>query len=180
MPADMNRRICAAALAALALAGWPAHPQQSAPTRYTVEILVFRGGGGGGSEDLSASTSGIGATTGSIASAPDTQRRLGDAAARLRATAGYRVIAHTAWVQSPAAWNSRRGISAEQLGLANAGITGTVVLERGQYLHLGFDLHISDGNRSYTLAELRRVRPNERQYFDHPAVGIIALVTTTG
>jgi hypothetical protein len=180
MPDILNRRLCTAALALLALASWPAHTQQAQPARYTIEIVVFRSGGGSGAEDLSATRSGIGATSTGIPAMPDTQRRLADSASRLRATAGYRVIAHTAWNQIPAAWNSRRGVSAEELGLGSAGITGTIVLERGQYLHLGFDLRIADGGNTYKLAEVRRVRPNERHYFDHPAVGIIALVTGSG
>lgn len=177
MSADVNRRLCTAALAAMMLLSWPARTQQAAPARYTVEILVFRTAAASGSEDLATSTSSIGATSPSIAATPDTQRRLSDAATRLRSTAGYRVLAHIAWTQAPAAWNSRRGVSAAELGLTSAGIAGTIVLERGQYLHLGFDLHVTDGDKDFAFAELRRVRPAERHYFDHPAIGIIALVT---
>jgi Peptidoglycan-binding protein, CsiV len=167
-------------MALLALASWPARTQQALPSRFTVEIVVFRTGAGSMAEDLSAATANIGATSVGVTATAESQRRLSDSASRLRATAGYRVIAHTAWSQAPSAWNSRIGVSAEELGLASAGITGTIVLERGQYLHLGFDLHIADGGSRYTLAEVRRVRPNERHYFDHPAVGIIALVTGPG
>ena len=61
-----------------------------------------------------------------------------------------------------------------------SGLSGTVILERGQYLHLGFDLRVTEGSRSWVVNEVRRVKTNERQYFDHPAVGIIALVTPAG
>jgi hypothetical protein len=77
----------------------------------------------------------------------------------------------------PAAWNSRRGVPIEQLGVNAPGITGNVVLERGQFVHLGLDLKIEDGGRSFVLAELRQVKLDEALYFDHPQLGVIALVT---
>jgi hypothetical protein len=56
-------------------------------------------------------------------------------------------------------------------------LSGMVYLERAPiYLHLGFDLHLSAGS-TYTIKEMRSVRYNDKQYFDHPAFGIIAVVT---
>jgi 8-oxo-dGTP pyrophosphatase MutT (NUDIX family) len=49
-------------------------------------------------------------------------------------------------------------------------------LERGTYLHLGFGLRYA-GAATYALNESRRVKFYERNYFDHPAFGVIALVT---
>jgi hypothetical protein len=175
----MNRFISkSAALCLGALAAWGtvAFAQQAQGGRYTVEIVVFRSGGAG-DEDFAARAGGVDGSTGGLNSTPSAQRRLSDTAEHLRAANGYRVLAHTAWSQSAAPWNSRRGISAAQLGLAGAGLTGNVYLERGQFLHLGFDLHLADGTRTYTLSEVRRIKPNERNYFDHPAIGVIALVT---
>ena len=67
---------------------------------------------------------------------PAGQRSLATA----RGPAGIAVLAHTAWTQPPAGWNSRRGVSLSQLGVNVPGLSGNVVLERGQFLHLGFDL----------------------------------------
>jgi hypothetical protein len=104
--------------------------------------------------------------------------RLGTAANRLRArTSGFRVLGHAAWTQAPAAFNSRRGVSAAQLGLAG-GIAGKVMLERNEYLHLGVDLTIEDGGRRYRINEMRKnVRRDQIHYFDNPAVGVLAIIT---
>jgi hypothetical protein len=165
-------------LLALLLASLPVASQQT-PSRYDVEIVVFRIAGNAGTEDLNVASAPINAT-GGMQITPTTQRRLGEEASRLRATAGFQVLAHTAWTQAPAAWNSRHGVSAAQLGLEDSGISGTVFIERGQYLHLGFDLRIDQGGHVYTISEVRRVRPGEAQYFDHPAVGILALISPAG
>jgi ATP-binding cassette subfamily C protein len=57
-----------------------------------------------------------------------------------------------------------------------AGLHGTIFLEHGQYLHLGFDLQLGSGP-SWSLRELRKIRYNEKNYFDHPGFGVIAIVS---
>jgi hypothetical protein len=163
--------------ALLLLATVPGQTQQGGG-RYTVEIVVFRTGG----IDAAAGASDAGADAtraagGDIAATAISGRRLGGAASKLRAAQGYRVLAHTAWSQAPAAWNSRRGVGTSTLGLGAAGLQGKIILERGQFLHLGFDLTVDDAGQRYRVVEVRRVKPDEAQYFDHPAVGILALVS---
>ncbi len=170
------RPLCLALLALL-LASLPAASQQS-PSRYDVEIVVFRIAGNPGPEDLNVASAPVSAT-GGMQVTPTTQRRLSEEASRLSA-GGFQVLAHTAWTQAPAAWNSRHGVSAAQLGLEESGISGTVFIERGQYLHLGIDLRVDQGGHVYTISEVRRVRPGEAQYFDHPFVGILALISPAG
>jgi hypothetical protein len=177
MKSAMNRPIVLAMLGLL-LSSLPVASQQS-PSRYDVEIVVFRIAGTAGAEDLNVVSPPINAT-GGMQLTPTTQRRLTDEASRLRAAGGYQILAHTAWTQAPAAWNSRHGVSTAQLGLEDSGISGTVFIERGQYLHLGFDLRVDQGGHIYTISEVRRVRPGETQYFDHPSVGILALISPAG
>jgi len=178
MKATLTSRPLALALLALLFSSLPVASQQT-PSRYDVEIVVFRLSGSGGIEDLAAGNSPVSATSG-VQLTPTTQRRLTNEVSRLRAAGGFQVIAHTAWTQAPAAWNSRRGVSTEQLGIEGAGITGTVFIERGQYLHLGFDLRVDQGGRVYSVSDLRRVKPGEAQYFDHPVIGILALISPAG
>jgi hypothetical protein len=186
MPA-MNRITTTArraALAMLLLASGAVLPQQ-AGNRYTVEIVVFR------------TASQAGAMPGNVPLQPAaedgvevsaaTARKLSSAASRLRGTAGYRILAHTAWTQSPASCSgsacrtSLRGVSAAQLGLSGAGITGKVGLQRGDALHVGVDLTIDDGGRRYHIQEVRQLkRLDQPQYFDHPAVGVLAVVSSGG
>jgi len=163
-------------LALLLLASPLVVPQQAG--RFTVEIVVFR----------TASQAGalIGTEPGQPVSGADVEptnvptRKLAGAASRLRGANGFRVLAHTAWTQGAANFNSRRGVSATKLGIGSSGINGKVILERGRLLHLGIDLTIDDGGRRYHISEVRPVKADEAQYFDHPAVGVIALVTTGG
>lgn len=164
-------------LLALLLLGSAAAIPQQAGNRYTVEIVVFRNGGQAAALDAGAAASAGGDDVEPTLIAT---RRLGGAASRLRAAGGIRVLAHAAWTQSATGWNSRRGVSTARLGIGGAGLAGKVILERGQYLHLGVDLTIEDGGRRYRINEVRRVKADEIQYFDHPAVGVLALVTAGG
>jgi hypothetical protein len=163
-------------LALLLLASPLVVPQQSG--RFTIEIVVFRTASQTGAligTEPSQPVSGADVEPTSVAN-----RRLAGAASRLRGANGFRVLAHTAWTQGAASFNSRRGVSATKLGINSAGINGKVILERGRLLHLGIDLTIDDGGRRYHISEVRPVKADEAQYFDHPSVGIIALVTAGG
>jgi hypothetical protein len=175
----MNKRSyfarSAALLVALSLASGVAQPQSGG--RYTVEVIVFRTDSNANAEASGAQQKISGAD---LSATPASARRLVGSAARLKAAKGFRVLAHSAWTQSAAAWNSRRGVSASAAGLADAGVQGKVIVERGQFLHLGFDLVIEDGGNVYRINEVRRVKPDEPQYFDHPAVGIVAVLAQGG
>lgn len=161
--------------AALLLAALPALPQ-GAPL-YTVEIVVFRNEGSSGA--LAGAQTVSPGSSDDVLATPVATRRLGGAAQKLRTAGGMRVLAHTAWTQSPTNWNSRRGPSAAELGLG-AGVTGKVIFERGRFLHLGVDLTIEDGGQRYRINEVRQVKADELHYFDHPSVGVIAIVTAVG
>lgn len=177
----MNRRnILRWPLLGLALlaTSLPALPQQS--SRFTVEIIIFRIDGDTSGEDPSAAVALKSTTAGGPSVSPVATRRLASAASKLRAAGGYRVLAHTAWSQAASGWNSRRGVSLSQLGVNVPGLSGTVILERGQFLHLGFELKLEEAGKTVALAEIRRVKPDETQYYDNPQLGVIALVTSGG
>ena len=67
------------------------------------------------------------------------------------------------------------------------GLSGTIYLESGTYLHLGMSLNYQTSNPPAGLAaapgtvfmlnESRRVKCDKLNYYDHPAFGVIALVT---
>lgn len=109
-------------------------------------------------------------------------------ASRLRASGRYVPVAHIAWVQTASPWGKPVEIPVQSVGLDAQGITGTVALERGVFLHLALDLRyaMSDPPSGldaapgtvFVLDESQRVRLKERSYFDHPAFGVIALVTS--
>jgi hypothetical protein len=199
--------LCAALLCARAL---PAAPQEPAPapaapapgplsTVYNIEIIVFRATSAlGGAEDWSAeagarniageeSASG-GATVGHfVAPLPSSVWQLGELENRLRTSGVYVPVAHTAWAQTASSWGTRAGFTLQKLGVEVPGLSGSVFLERGQWLHLGMSLTYAMAappqglgaapDTPFTINESRRVRFYERNYFDHPAFGVIALVT---
>jgi hypothetical protein len=192
------RRIVVALLANVAGvtspgAAWAQAAQN--PTIYTVEVVVFRNlSGAGGVEDWSAKSVARGPDTPDepvtgrfVQSLPAAQFQLNDIAGKLQNTTNYQPIAHFAWQQTASSWGSRAGFTIAKLAGNVPGLTGTVYLERGTYLHLGLALNYQTSNPPaglaapagtvFNLNESRRIKFYERNYFDHPAFGVIALVT---
>lgn len=157
----------------------------SAAAIYRVEVVIFTQSGrvdeGDGAPllrsigegDTSAGASEIGRVTGLLTGGELTLTGLRERLGR----SGYRVLAHGGWTQTASSWGARVGVPIEQLGLQASGLSGSFFLERGQLLHLGMNLRLERANASaQTLSEIRRIRFNERHYFDHPAIGVIAIV----
>jgi hypothetical protein len=188
--------LLAGALAPLAGAADPA--TASAPARaaaptpadaplYDVEMVVFRAVQVGAAEDWAIVPPGRGfGSSGNRGGAPPqvlrllgaSDYRLNGVVDDLRINGSWRPVAHAAWIQTAPPWGSHVGVPLSQLGVDAPGLSGTVYLERAPlYLHLGFDLSLTRGSDTYTINEMRNVRQNEKQYFDHPAFGIIAVVT---
>ena len=187
--------LCAAALAA----SLPAVSEESPGTVYNVEIIVFRAAGAEGaaenwSEEAGAhivigdeSASGSVQVGRFVGLLPSAAWQLNELESRLRASGAYVPVAHAAWSQTASAWGTRAGFPLARLGIQVPGLTGNVYLEHGQFLHLGLSLSWAMENppdglgaapgTAFALNETRRVRFYERNYYDHPAFGVIALVT---
>jgi hypothetical protein len=179
-----------AALATGLLAGAPAAAASPNTGAYLVEVVIFRTVEAPTGEALDAPAEGRGFGGQLDSSAPPptvlrtldaSQMQLGTLASRMRTSGNYKVLAHAAWVQTAGDWPKHSGLPLEQLGLSAPGLGGNVYLERGPaYLHLGFDLHLApqaDGTATWSLSELRKIKFNERNYFDHPGFGVIAIVS---
>ena len=118
---------------------------------------------------------------------PASNYRLSAIATRLRSSGTYEPVAHAAWVQTASAWGTHTGFTLDSLGITVPGLSGVIFLERGQFLHLGMALHYTmqdpppglnaPPGTSFVMNETRRVRFYQRNYYDHPAFGAIALVT---
>jgi hypothetical protein len=196
-----GRRIamaCGLSLLAAVLATVPAAgqaPKPAAPAAapsgssgtYAVEVIVFRApGGGAGAAPSAAPSRGAADTAGTqvaryIGPLPGSRLQLGGARDKL-ARGGYRILTHTGWVQTAASWGApRSGLPLERLGINVPGLSGSFQLERGSLLHFGMTLrHSSDGGSPSQINEIRRIRFNERNYYDHPSIGVIAVVTPGG
>jgi len=191
-----------ALLGAAALLSAQAAPGLAAAPLYRVEIVVFRSTVALGSPENWAeesSAAGISpAGTGPTAATSTAERSaldvlpsadfaLDGTAESLRRSGRYVVIAHAAWTQLASPWGRPLEIPIGSLGIDVPGLGGTIALERGEFLHLAVRLHYAASDPPpglgaspgtvFVLDQVHRVRFNERNYFDHPAFGVIALVT---
>jgi hypothetical protein len=175
------------AAAGLAQAAAPAPaPVQGASPLYGVEIIIFRASSPGADEDWTAPVGGRGFGTAANrgGAVPGIVKLLGPGDYHmtalensLKSSGAWRPIAHAAWIQTAANWGTHTGFALSDLGIEVPGLSGSVYVERAPiYIHLGFDVQYQ-GAATYTIREMRSVKYNDKQYFDHPAFGIIALVS---
>jgi Peptidoglycan-binding protein, CsiV len=174
-------------------------PAVTGPT-YDIEVVIFRARVGlGQPENWAAETtasaivaggeasSGSGAVGKLLGVLPAADYRLTGIAARLRSSGTYAPVAHAAWVQTASAWGTHAGFPLQSLGIDVPGLSGSIYLERGEFLHLGMSLDYTmqdpppglkaPPGTTFVMNETRRVRFYQRNYYDHPAFGVIALVT---
>jgi hypothetical protein len=159
---------------------------------YNIELVIFRTTSTPGGEDFAAEPelhgsagtdvdAGGGTRAGRfVQEIPPAQFQLNEIEAKLKGAGGYQPIAHIAWSQTASAFGTRAGFSLQRLGVTAPGLGGLVYLERGQFLHLGMALTYAPSatvDTTYRLNEIRRIRFYEKNYYDHPAFGVIALVT---
>lgn len=93
---------------------------------------------------------------------------------------GFRTLWHQAWIQGPGA---REGpelgvLAALGQGRAEPGLSGTVNLAVGRFLHLELALELdTQAGFEAELRQRRSIRLGVEHYFDHPRIGVIAVVT---
>jgi len=188
--------------AAAAPATQPTATTQPAPSgpAYDIEIVIFRARAAlGQPENWTAETASGATVAGGEASSgsgsvgklltvlPSSDYRLSSIEARLRTSGTYLPVAHAAWVQTASAWGTHAGFPLASLGINVPGLAGDISLERGVFLHLGMTLNYTmqdppsglnaPPGTTFVMNETRRVRFYQRNYYDHPAFGVIALVT---
>lgn len=177
----------------------PPAPAYSGPA-YDIEIVIFRTKVAlGQPENWATETTASATVAGGEASSdsaqagrlltvlPASDYRLTAIESRLGSSGAYLPVAHAAWVQTASAWGTRAGFPLESLGINVPGLAGVIFLERGEFLHLGMTLNYTipdpppglnaPPGTTFVMNETRRVRFYQRNYYDHPAFGVIALVT---
>jgi len=178
----------------------PAASEEATSPAYNIELIVFRATSSQGGEEnwsLEANAGTFAAGEESASGSSQVGHFIGLLAAssyqltelesKLRASGAYVPVAHAAWSQTASAWGTRAGFAIQRVGIDVPGLSGNVFLERGQYLHLGMTLTYAmpappaglgaGPGTAFRINESRRVRFYERNYYDHPAFGAIALVT---
>lgn len=117
--------------------------------------------------------------------------KLGPIVSSLQRNRGYELIAHLGWTQAAVPRGSGLMVDLQEVGLSGLPVRGAGVLERGRYLYLRLDLSYAPaeppvslvataqgaGSVTFLLKQVRRLRPFERHYFDHPAFGVIAMIS---
>jgi hypothetical protein len=177
---------------------------------FNVELVVFRYNGLVASPEIwdsgpaTAAATEVAPTASAAASASPaaesvrpllpSQFQLAGTENALRRNPSYEPIAHFGFRVVPGERDAGTPVHVEPLVDAASGLTGTVTLERGRYLHLALDLNYTTANPpakllapggppgplTFHMHQDRRMKSFERDYFDHPAFGVIAIVTPVG
>jgi len=128
-------------------------------------------------------------------------RTLSQIYARLDTIDAYEPITHVGWVQpardtdnaKPYRFTLPATEPATGATRSDTGITGTITLYKGRFLHLEVDLTLEaeklpeetwsflgagtkDAPDTYKLTESRRIQGTAAHYFDHPQFGVIARI----
>jgi Peptidoglycan-binding protein, CsiV len=170
--------IAAAAAAPLALAEPPPPPAGSA--RYHIELIVFRQPGELPAPQPPEPLTGGGTLAGRVTPVPDSEWQLGSVASSL-GQRGFRIVTHTAFY-SIVPPNGRTTAHLEDLLPPDTPLSGSIAVQRGQYLYLGVELDYRPPAAPeqtaplYTMREKRRIKFGERHYFDNPAFGAIVWI----
>ncbi len=183
-----------------------------APDTFNVELVVFRYSGTVSSPenwDIGPPAASANADTNADATAaatdttaaPDAIRPLNPAQfqlagteATMRRNPGYEPLAHFGVRMTVPERETGTVVPVQSLVDPASGITGSITLQRGRFLHLALDLAYTTSNPpakllqpnapagplTFQMHQDRRMRPFERHYFDHPAFGVIAIITTVG
>lgn len=141
-------------------------------------------------DDDTAADSGLGSRL-AVSSLSPALFKLTALESSLQRSRGYEVLGHIGWTQLAVPRGSGLAADLSEVGLSGLPVHGTGALERGKYLYLRLNLAYSpadppaslvgtvqsDGTVRFSLNQVRRVRPFERHYFDHPAFGVIAMIS---
>ncbi len=158
---------------------------------WSVEGLKGRSGASASEEDNGASSAAEGGDRLAVSSLSPALFKLAAVESSLQRSRGYQMIGHVGWTQIAVPRGSGLAVDLSEVGLSGPPVRGTGALERGKYLYLRLNLAFSpsdppaslvgtvqnDGSVTFSLNQVRRVRPFERHYFDHPAFGVIAMIS---
>jgi len=187
-------------LAALVLPAAAEDVLPAAPQKYDVELVVFRvvspnatpenwaaeqalAGRGVQLDSDEESPAAVAADRGvrelSVTAVPGDRFKLSGIEDALRRSREYQPVAHFGWTQTGYPLNSAPQVDLDALLPQGSPLGGKASLSRGRYLHLTLNISLQPpgGAPRYFLQQSRRMRSNEKHYFDHPQFGVIAIVT---
>jgi len=121
-----------------------------------------------------STTAAYGAAVGDLA--------LKNAAAALERAGQYRVLVHQRWRQAAEEKSATKPV---WLRNPDGQMEGSFRFYMSRFLHVDLDLILREKSGdaagvNYRLAEHRRVKTQELQYFDHPKLGVLVRITQAG
>lgn len=191
-----NRRMKRSILSLLLLIGLAAPVSAQEAPWYEVELIVFEHVGATARPDISGPSptaeNAHGSNPASSIAPPvatplpagdvlsSREYRLADVESALAASRKYRPLLHTAWRQPVLANKQAQPVAVTAPDSAQ--VTGAVRLYRSRYLHLETDLLYrkapeADSDAGFRLRDRRRMRSGDLTYFDHPAFGMLVVVS---
>jgi hypothetical protein len=158
---------------------------------WSVEGLKGRPAAPVGEDDAGGTTADSAGNRLAVSSLSPALFKLAAMESSLQRSRGYEVVGHIGWTQLAVPRGSGLAVELSEVGLSGSAVRGTGALERGKYLYLRLNLAYSpadppaslvgtvqiDRTVTFSLNQVRRVRPFERHYFDHPAFGVIAMIS---
>jgi hypothetical protein len=98
---------------------------------------------------------------------------------RMKASTDLHPLLHTGWLQPGLAKEDAVAVRLRSEPDSVGSVDGTIRLVLSRYLHLETNLtyHREGDDAVYQMVESRRMRSKEYHYLDHPAFGVVALVT---
>lgn len=145
-----------------------------------------------------------------VRSLPSAQFRLAGLESSLQRSRNYELLRHVGWTQAATPRGGGLAVDIGDVANDGQPLQGNVALERGRFLYLRLNLTytpevppnslLGGTNPSaaaspapsatpaapttqsvtFALKQTRRIRAFERHYFDHPAFGVIAMVSPVG
>ncbi len=114
---------------------------------------------------------------GDFDTAPLSHFQLQEAVQKIARSRDYDLLLHTAWIQPGFGRDEALTNDLNDLPGRNRDLEGTATLSVSNYLHLDMDLVLEGQDlEEYQLREKRKMRRNEAHYFDHPHLGVVAIV----
>jgi len=155
----------------------PITPPPPGSARYIVELLAFHAPGSAPKAYPTAAIGTAQTLAGRVEPLGPDQFQLGAAKDALTKNGEIKVLNHLVWAAIVPPNGRTTTHLADLLSDETGPMTGTVAVQRNQYLFMGIELDYTLGGQTYGLREKRRVKFGERHYFDHPAFGVIAQIT---
>lgn len=134
---------------------------------YMIEVLVFENSSPSIATESSNYTEPRQARSGSNTWALEPSMLL-DQANRINGSSNYRLIHHFSWGQKALPFEKSANFS-----VAEQNMRGFIKVYAEQLLFANIDLDVS----GYRMNEKRRLKLNERHFFDHPKFGILMQVS---